>query len=90
MENNNNTEIKEAECSNAGKKKKKNKDKLDKPKLSKTNSVCSSLSDMSRASNKSERKPSVVIDVPMLERQLNELNRLMEKFDKVKSFVFEA
>ncbi|KAL0860306.1 hypothetical protein ABMA27_009716 [Loxostege sticticalis] len=82
MENNNNTEIKEAECSNAGKKKKKNKDKLDKPKLSKTNSVCSSLSDMSRASNKSERKPSVVIDVPMLERQLNELNRLMEKFDK--------
>ncbi|XP_063833991.1 227 kDa spindle- and centromere-associated protein, partial [Ostrinia nubilalis] len=77
-ENNNNTEVVPPECSNGGKKKRKNKE----PKLSKANSVCSSLSDMSRASNKSERKANIVIDVPMLERQLNELNRLMEKFDR--------
>ncbi|KAJ2937819.1 hypothetical protein O0L34_g18602 [Tuta absoluta] len=67
------------------KKSKKNKnatkDETARPKLSKTSSVCSSLSDMSRASGKSEKKARVVIDAAYFDRQLNELHRMMEKFD---------
>ncbi|XP_049880953.1 S phase cyclin A-associated protein in the endoplasmic reticulum isoform X2 [Pectinophora gossypiella] len=70
------------------KKMKKNKNKddhnknSDKPKLSKTSSVCSSLSDMSKTSCKSDKKCRVIIDTAYLDRQLNELHRMMEKFDK--------
>ncbi|RVE54694.1 hypothetical protein evm_000815 [Chilo suppressalis] len=90
IENNNNTQPeiidddKELKPDNIKKKKKNKCDNKngDRPKLSKTNSVCSSLSDMSKCSVKSERRSKVVIDVPILERQLNELYRIMERFDK--------
>ncbi|XP_041971472.1 calponin homology domain-containing protein DDB_G0272472 isoform X2 [Aricia agestis] len=65
------------------KNRKKNKNNNDVPKLSKTNSVCSSMSDMSRNSGKSEKK--VVLDLPQMEKQMNELYRFMEKLDKTMS-----
>ncbi|CAG5006608.1 unnamed protein product [Parnassius apollo] len=94
VENNNNTEVEifdlEVKVETKKKNKKKNKDneanndrnKNDKPKLSKASSICSSLSDTSRGSKKCENKSSVIIDHVLLERQLNELHRMMERFDK--------
>ncbi|XP_053620068.1 S phase cyclin A-associated protein in the endoplasmic reticulum isoform X2 [Plodia interpunctella] len=76
---NNNTET-EIVVENHDKKKKKK----DKPKLNKTSSVCSSLSDMSKGSAKSEKKKEV-IDTAFLERQLNELHRMVDKFDRFQS-----
>ncbi|XP_075985923.1 SCAPER domain-containing protein short spindle 3 isoform X2 [Anticarsia gemmatalis] len=83
-ESNNNKEIEknQEEKNESKKRKKKNCDK-DKPKLSKSGSVCSSLSDMSRGSGKGDKK-GAVIDMPFLERQLNELHRMIEKFDKAR------
>lgn len=69
--------------SNNKRKKKKNSDK-DKPRLNKTNSVCSSLSDMSFGSGKQENTRAV-IDIQAFEKQLNELHRMVEKSV---SFVF--
>ncbi|KAF9812738.1 hypothetical protein SFRURICE_005801, partial [Spodoptera frugiperda] len=69
------------ESTTSGKKKKKKSDK-DKPKLSKTSSVCSSLSDMSKSSAKNE-KPRTMIDMQFLEKQLNELHRTVEKCAKM-------
>lgn len=62
--------------------------KVDKPaKLSKTSSVASSLSDMSKVSStkKDLEKRSIIMNVDWmhLEKVLNELNRFMEKVDKV-------
>lgn len=71
------------ESTTSGKKKKKKSDK-DKPKLSKTSSVCSSLSDMSKSSAKNE-KPRTMIDMQFLEKQLNELHRTVEKCAKMVS-----
>ncbi|CAK1589439.1 unnamed protein product [Parnassius mnemosyne] len=93
VENNNNTELEiinlEEKVETKKKNKKKNKDneanndrnKNDKPKLSKASSICSSLSDTSRGSKKCENKFAVVIDHMLLERQLNELYRMMERLD---------
>ncbi|XP_063544751.1 S phase cyclin A-associated protein in the endoplasmic reticulum [Cydia strobilella] len=76
-ENNNNnnvaTEVKEGKKS-----KKKKKD----DKLKKTESICSSLSDMSKTSDKNERKNKVSLDTMHLERLLNELHRMLDKPDK--------
>ncbi|KAM3957237.1 LOW QUALITY PROTEIN: short spindle 3 [Aphomia sociella] len=87
LEFNNNTETEiieeqDVKCESGKRKKKKNDNKNERPKLSKTSSVCSSLSDMSKASGKSEKRSRIVIDMPFLERQLNELHRMMEKYDK--------
>ncbi|XP_022837595.1 calponin homology domain-containing protein DDB_G0272472 isoform X3 [Spodoptera litura] len=71
----------ENESTSSGKKKKKKNDK-DKPKLSKTSSVCSSLSDMSKSSGKNE-KPRTMIDMQSLEKQLNEVHRTVEKCAKM-------
>lgn len=91
--NNNNREVDKSqeESKNECKKRKKknnnnSNDKNEKAKLSKSGSVCSSLSDMSRGSGRQE-KAKATIDMPYLERQLNELHRMIEKFDKV-SFLF--
>ncbi|XP_037299287.1 LOW QUALITY PROTEIN: S phase cyclin A-associated protein in the endoplasmic reticulum [Manduca sexta] len=59
---------------------KKEKKKNNK-KLCKAESVCSSLSDMSKGSGK-RRKPRAVADMPLLEKNLNELHRMMDRFDK--------
>ncbi|XP_052749428.1 S phase cyclin A-associated protein in the endoplasmic reticulum [Galleria mellonella] len=84
---NNNTEaeiIEDQDVKNENsKKKKKRSDKSDRPKLSKTSSVCSSLSDMSKTSGKSEKKTQPTIDMPFLERQLNELQRIIDRFDRM-------
>ncbi|XP_059056041.1 calponin homology domain-containing protein DDB_G0272472 [Achroia grisella] len=83
---NNNTEaavVEEQEVKSENSKKRKKKgDKSERPKLSKTSSVCSSLSDMSKASGKTEKKVPPTIDMPFLERQMNELQRTIEKLDK--------
>ncbi|XP_021202435.2 S phase cyclin A-associated protein in the endoplasmic reticulum isoform X1 [Bombyx mori] len=49
--------------------------------LSKSGSVCSSGSDLSRAG--AERGAPPCLDVPLLEKQLNELHRMLEKVDKL-------
>ncbi|CAH0598175.1 unnamed protein product [Chrysodeixis includens] len=79
--NNNKVEPKEDPEPSANKKKKKKGGDKDRPKLTKTSSVCSSLSDMSYGSTKTE-KAKHVIEMPLLEKQLNELMRMMEKFNK--------
>nr|XP_049706133.1 S phase cyclin A-associated protein in the endoplasmic reticulum [Helicoverpa armigera] len=81
LENNNNKE-EDGEVNTNKRKKKKNGNDKDKPKLSKTSSVCSSLSDMSFSSGKTEKNKGV-IDMPYLERQLNELHRIVEKCTKL-------
>lgn len=91
--NNNHTDViiaDEVKTENSKKKNKKHKNhnEKDKPKLSKSSSVCSSLSDMSKASNKSEKRPQMNIDAMFLERLLNELNRVVEKIDRVSYFKF--
>lgn len=68
------------------KKNKKKKNADDRAKLSTASSVCSSTSDMSRASGRSDRKTKVDLDLPFLEKQMNELYRIMEKFEKVRMF----
>ncbi|XP_061705654.1 uncharacterized protein LOC133516653 [Cydia pomonella] len=50
--------------------------------MKKTESICSSLSDMSKTSDKNERKNKVSLDTMHLERLLNELHRMLEKSDK--------
>ncbi|XP_072946214.1 uncharacterized protein ssp3 [Epargyreus clarus] len=74
-------EIDELERNNnsvtASQSKKKKKNSESERKLTKTSSVCSSLSDMSRSSVREVRP--VAIDVTFLERQLNELHRIVEK-----------
>ncbi|XP_045761838.1 S phase cyclin A-associated protein in the endoplasmic reticulum [Maniola jurtina] len=64
------------------KKRKKKKNGEDKLTLNIAGSVCSSMSDMSRTSGKSERKAKVDLDLPFLEKQMNELYRLMERHEK--------
>ncbi|CAH2098499.1 unnamed protein product [Euphydryas editha] len=64
------------------KNKKKKNNNEDKAKLSKASSVCSSTSDMSRSSGRNDRKTKVDLDLPFLEKQMNELYRIMEKFEK--------
>ncbi|XP_052741776.1 S phase cyclin A-associated protein in the endoplasmic reticulum [Bicyclus anynana] len=64
------------------KKKKKKKNAEDKPTSCVASSVCSSMSDMSRTSGRSERNAKVDIDLPFLEKQVNELYRLMERYEK--------
>ncbi|XP_046972830.1 S phase cyclin A-associated protein in the endoplasmic reticulum [Vanessa cardui] len=64
------------------KKNKKKKNAEDKPTLNKASSVCSSMSDMSRGSGRSDRNTKVDLDLPYLEKQMNELYRIMEKFEK--------
>ncbi|XP_047539232.1 S phase cyclin A-associated protein in the endoplasmic reticulum isoform X1 [Vanessa atalanta] len=64
------------------KKNKKKKNSEDKPTLNKASSVCSSMSDMSRGSGRNDRNTKVDLDLPYLEKQMNELYRIMEKFEK--------
>ncbi|XP_050356455.1 S phase cyclin A-associated protein in the endoplasmic reticulum [Nymphalis io] len=65
------------------KKNKKKKNAEDKPTLNKASSVCSSMSDMSRGSGRSDRNNTKIdLDLPYLEKQMNELYRIMEKFEK--------
>lgn len=68
------------------KKKKKKKNAEEKAKLSKASSISSSLSDMSKGSRR-EKKEKVDLDLPFLEKQMNELYRLMEKYEKVMNFI---
>ncbi|CAH0715083.1 unnamed protein product, partial [Brenthis ino] len=63
------------------KKKRKKKNAEEKAKLSKASSISSSLSDMSKGSRR-EKKEKVDLDLPFLEKQMNELYRLMEKYEK--------
>ncbi|XP_068624130.1 calponin homology domain-containing protein DDB_G0272472 [Battus philenor] len=89
IENNNNTEEIAEEKVEGKKKKKKNRDGdnekngKDRPKLNKAPSICSSQSDTSRSSKKCEVRVCAAFDNLLLERQLNELYRMMEKFDKL-------
>lgn len=69
------------------KKNKKKKNAEERAKLSTASSVCSSTSDMSRASGRSDRKAKVDLDLPFLEKQMNELYRIMEKFEKVNMLI---
>ncbi|XP_063391397.1 S phase cyclin A-associated protein in the endoplasmic reticulum [Cydia fagiglandana] len=78
--NNNNIATEVVEVKEGKKSKKKKKD--DRSKLKKTESICSSLSDMSKTSDKNERKNKVSLDTMHLERLLNELHRMLEKSDK--------
>ncbi|XP_034826545.1 calponin homology domain-containing protein DDB_G0272472 [Maniola hyperantus] len=64
------------------KKKKKKKNGEDKLTSCVAGSVCSSMSDMSRTSGRSDRKAKVDLDLPFLEKQINELFRLMERHEK--------
>ncbi|XP_061384653.1 S phase cyclin A-associated protein in the endoplasmic reticulum isoform X2 [Danaus plexippus] len=61
------------------KKKNNNNNNDDKGRWSKASSVCSSLIEMNRNA-RIERK--IDIDLPYLEKQMNELYRMMEKFEK--------
>ncbi|KPJ03918.1 hypothetical protein RR46_01870 [Papilio xuthus] len=83
IENNNNTDIKIIKEKVESKKKKKKKDGDGGKENAKNNapSVCSSQSDTSRSSKK-ETKLCVTFDQVLLERNLNELYRMIEKIDK--------
>ncbi|CAH2230303.1 jg2029 [Pararge aegeria aegeria] len=68
------------------KKKKKKKNLEENPTTCVASSVCSSMSDMSRTSCRSDRNVKVDIDLPFLEKQVNELYRLMERYEKNNMF----
>ncbi|KPJ17994.1 S phase cyclin A-associated protein in the endoplasmic reticulum [Papilio machaon] len=85
IENNNNTDMKIIEEKVETKKKKKKNKEVDSGKENAKNnapSVCSSQSDTSRSSKK-ETKVCVTFDQVLLERNLNELYRMIEKIDKL-------